>query len=988
MKKLFLLAFFSIFSLATLHAQVSGVVTDHNGEPLIGVSVVQLGTSNGSVTDFDGQFSINVTPGTELQFSYVGYKTISLKSTAVMKVQMEEDTEEIEEVVVVGYGTQRKSDLTGSVASVKAEDMNNVPTSSVAEMLRGQAAGVAVTQNSMRPGGSSDIVIRGKKSINGSNAPLYIVDGAPVDNIDDLNPADIQSVEILKDASSQSIYGARASNGVILVTTKSGKEGNTQVDLNAYAGAQTIKRNFDYYNGDEWAQLKREANRSFEYDPTTGTYFGKYMDDESLFGNMYDNLINQNYTDWESLGIHPAVQQKYDVSVRSGKEKSKVAASIGFFDQQGMISPTAFRRYNGTFNSQHQLHKRVKIGFRFQYTHSESKQEDGDFSKILTEPPLLSAYDQNENLLNILADSKWNPLWNNEHYKNESKINLVLANVTLDWNIWGGLSYRLNANMNLRNREQGIYQDSKHEKGSAMGGIASIANTAYQDYLLENILTYEQTFKKIHKLDVTFVQSINAIKTTKNIMSGSGFSSDDLGYNNIASASITNPNERSITTRQLVSFMLRARYNLMEKYLFSISARVDGSSVFGKNNKWGVFPAGSFAWRINQEDWLKDVQWLTNLKLRTSYGTVGNQAISPYQTQGVVNSYYFKFGENDAMLGYLPGTQLQNPDLKWETTRSLNLGLDFGFLKDRITGTVEYYHSVTTDLLMLTSINQTSGYTSQLRNIGSVRNQGVEVTLGFAPVKIKNVQWTINATLSHNKNEILALNGAVDEDGKPIDDVANKWFIGHGIDAYYDYEFAGIYQLTDEDINPDHSTYPQPGDIRVKDQNGDAQITPDDRIIIDRAPKLMGSLSTTLNCYGVDLTLDFYGVYGANKQNAYLYSSNQGGDLHGKLKGMKVDYWTLENPSNTNPRPRDATIDYFSSLSYQDASYIRLRNLVVGYTFPKRWMEKAHVSKLRLYFTATNVFTATKFLSYSPELSAGSYPEPRTFIGGINLSFN
>ena len=303
-------------------------------------------------------------------------------------------------------------------------------------------------------------------------------------------------------------------------------------------------------------------------------------------------------------------------------------------------------------------------------------------------------------------------------------------------------------------------------------------------------------------------------------------------------------------------------------------------------------------------------------------------------------------------------------------------------------GTIEYYHSTTRDLLMLASINQTSGYTSQLRNVGSVLNQGVEVTLGFVPVKRKKITWDINITLSHNKNTILALNGDVDENGKPVDDLTNKWFIGHSIDAYYDYQFDGIYQLGDADINPDHSSYPQPGDIRVKDVNGDGQITPDDRVIIERAPLLTGSLSTSLNCYGVDLSLDFYGVYGAIKQNAYLYSANQGGDLHGNRNGMKVNYWTLENPSTTAPRPRDATIDYFSSLSYQDASYFRLRNLTVGYTFPKKWMEKAHISKLRLYFTASNVFTATKFLSYSPELSAGSYPEPRTFVGGINLSFN
>ena len=979
MKKTLLFISFFFYTFVAW-SQVNGVVTDADGEPLVGVSVLQEGTKAGTITDIDGHFSMDVPVGAKLQFSYMGFRTVSLKSSPSMRVRMQEDTQLIEEVVVVGYGTQKKSDLTGSVASVSADDLNAIPTSSVAEMLRGQAAGVVVSQNSARPGGTSDIVIRGKKSLNGGNAPLYIVDGAPVDNIDDLNAQDIQSIEILKDASSQSIYGARASNGVILVTTKSGKEGKTQVDLNAYAGGQTIKRNFDLYNGDEWAQLKREANRSLTYDPATGTYSGTYLDDASLFGNMYSNLVNRNYTDWEALMVRPAVQQKYDLSVRSGSEKNQIAASLGFYDQIGMVAPASYRRYNISLNTQHQLHKRVKLGFRFQYAHSQQKQEDANFSDILTKSPLLSAYDEQGNMLRLLQDSKWNPLWNNANYTNESKTHRFLANVTLDWNIWGGLSYRLNANMNYRAKEQGIYQTSQHESGSIVGGKASIGNTTYTDLLLENILSYEHNWENKHKLDITLVQSINAIRTVTTIPMGSDFATDDLGYNDISQAGTTDPTTRTITPRNLVSFMGRIRYNLMDKYLFSLSARVDGSSVFGKNNKWGCFPAGSFAWRINQEDWLADVQWLTNLKLRASYGLTGNQAISPFQSQGLLNTYYFKFGDLDPVVGYLPSEQLQNPNLKWETTRSLNIGLDFGFLQDRITGTVEYYHSITSDLLMKASIDQVTGYVSQLRNIGSVRNQGVEVTMGFVPVKKKNIRWDINVTLSHNQNRILALDNG--------DDQANKWFVGHSIDAYYDYQFAGIYQLDDPDINPTHASYPLPGDIRVVDKNEDGQITPDDRVVIDRDPLLVGSFGTTLNCYGVDLTLDFYGVYGAIKQNAYLYSSNQGGDLHGNRNGMKVNYWTLENPSTTAPRPRDGTIDYFSSLSYQDASYLRLRTLTVGYTFPKKWMEKAHISKLRIYFTASNVFTATKFLSYSPELSAGSYPEPRTFIGGINLSFN
>lgn len=987
MKKIFL-ALVGVFLSSLLWADISGVVRDEQGEPLIGVSVLIEGTTQGTITDFDGNFTLNAQEGQTLEVSYMGYRTEHVRvSGSSLAVVLREDTKTLDEVVVVGYGTQKRSDLTGSVASVKADDVNAVPTSSVAEMLRGQAAGVVVTQNSARPGGQSDIVIRGKKSLTGGNAPLYIVDGTPVDNIDDFNAQDIESVEVLKDAAAQAIYGARASNGVILVTTKKGAEGKTSVDINAYAGAQMVKRNFDLYSGAEWAQLKREANRSFVYDPATKTATGTYQDDASLFGNMYQNLVDQQYTDWENLMVHPALQQKYDISVRTGNDRSKMSAALGYFDQEGMISPANYQRYNARFDFSQKLGKRVTLGFKANYIHSNQKSEDSDFAKVLTESPLLSAYDVDGNMLSLLADSKWSPLWNNAHYTSDKKTDRFMLGANLNWDIWGGFTYRLNASINYRNQEQGTYQDSKHEKGSSVGGQAAITNTRYVDYLLENIFGYDHTWQDRHHLNVTLVQSIESIRTTKTQTSGSGFATDDLGYNNISAASITNPTVRTITPRHLVSFMGRVNYSLMDKYLFSVSARVDGSSVFGKNSKWGVFPAGSFAWRINQEDWLVDVNWLTNLKLRLSAGSVGNQAIDPYQTQGLVDGYYMKFGDQNAMVGYLPSTQLQNPDLKWETTTSYNVGLDFGFLRDRIMGSVEYYYAKTTDLLVEKSINQTTGYNTQLVNMGSVMNQGVEITANFVPVKIKNFTWTIDLIWAHNQNKILSLNGATGADGQLLNDEANNWFIGHNINAYYDYVFDGVWQL-DDDIPDYGGTYqPQPGDIRVRDVNGDGQITPDDRVVIDRDPKWTASLGTSFKFYGVDITFDFYGVYGAVRQNNYLYAANQGGDLKGVRNGIKVDYWTIENPSNTAPRPRDGNISYFSSLSYQDASYFRLRNLSVGYSFPKKLIAKAKMTNLRIYCTASNLFTCTRYQSYSPEASAGSYPEPRTVIGGLNLSF-
>lgn len=979
------LIFLLTFSAANIYAQkatVAGVVKEASGEVMIGVSVQVKGTTTGTITNFDGRYSIEVnSPKDVLVFTYVGYNSQSVQvgNKSIVNVTMTEDTKTLDELVVVGYGTQKKSDLTGSVVSVKADDMNAIPTSSVAEMLRGQAAGIVVTQNSARPGGTSDIVIRGKKSLTGGNAPLFIVDGVPVSNIDDFNSQDILSVEVLKDASSQSIYGARASNGVILITTKRGADNKTTVDFSTYLGTQQLKRNFDFYNGDEWVTLKREANRSYPD--------GIYMDDASLFGNMYQNLVDKKYTNWEQLLIKPALQQKYDLSIRSGGPNTKISASLGYFDQKGMIEPAAYDRANFRFNADHKLSKKVSIGLNVNYTQANRTQEDESFSKFITQSPLLNPFNADGNLINILEDSKWNPVWNNQNMIDETQSNRMLLNTTFDWEILNGLKYRMNASLNTRTSEQGVYLNSLHEKGSTSKGIASIEIDQYNDYLIENILTYDYKINEKNKIDATIVQSINSITSYETILSGSGFSTDDLGYNNIGAAAKTDPVKRSITPRHLLSYMGRLRYNLADKYLFSASARIDGSSVFGANNKWGLFPAASFAWRASEEEFLNQEDWLSNLKLRLSYGAVGNQAISPYGSQGLVNSYFFQFGSGEPFVGYLPGSQLPNPDLKWETTTSFNGGIDFGVLKDRISGTIEYYHSVTSDLLMARSINQITGYSSQLVNIGEVLNQGVEITLNFVPVKTKDFTWNVDLNFSKNENKILALNGELDVNGKPKNDIANRWFIGYNIDAYYDYQFDGIWQTTDEipDFGPNYK--PQPGDIRVKDVDGDGLITTEDRIIINRAPKWTGSIGSTLKWKGIDFSFDFYTVQGVIRSNAYLYDANSGGDLHGKLNGIKVDYWTLENPSNTAPRPRDATINYFSSLSYQDASYIRLRNLSLGYNLPKNLISKAGMSNCRIYGSATNIWTQTNFLSYSPEASAGGYPEPKTFVVGLNVSF-
>ncbi len=723
---------------------------------------------------------------------------------------------------------------------------------------------------------------------------------------------------------------------------------------------------------------------------------GFYKGDKSLFGNMYPKNVattdSANWpslatkTNWESLAIKPALQQKYDLSVRSGGPNTKLSASLGYFDQKGMISPAAYQRANMRFNFEHKLSKKLTLAVNTNYTYSNRSSEDDTFNKFITESPLFNPFNSSGGLVAVLEDTKYSPLWNNANQINNTITNNFLLNGSVDWEIVKGLKYKLNASLNTRNSEQGIYLNSLHEKGSAALGIATIGMTEYTDYLLENILTYDWKINQNNKVNITLVQSTDLQKTEVNQMKGSGFVSDELGYDFIGSASKAYTPIRTISPVNLLSYMGRFNYNLQDKYLFSLSARIDGSSVFGVNNKWATFPAGSFGWRASEEEFLKDKEWLSNLKLRASYGAVGNTGIAPYQSQVLATSYYMQFGTGDPFVGYLPGTQLPNPNLKWETTTTLNTGIDFSFLNNLIGGTIEFYNAQTSDLLDLKSINQTTGYTNQLVNVGKVQNQGLEVTLNIVPVKTKELTWTVSVNFATNQNKILALNGEVDANGVPKNDLTNNWFIGHNINSYYDWQFDRIMQIGDT-VKTYYSVKPQPGDILVKDVDKNDTINDKDRVILDRDPRWTGAFSSTLTYKGLDFSFDIYAVQGALKQNPFLYDANSGGNLSGVSNGIKVDYWTLENPSTTAPRPRIGTIVNMSTIGYQDASYVRLRSVSLGYSFPKQWLNPLKINKLRIYGSATNVLTFTKYLSYSPEASAGAYPEPQTYTVGLNVSF-
>ena len=964
---------------------ISGTVIDSDGVAVIGAAIVSLrNKSNSCITDLDGKFAINADEGDVLEISAMGFTSTRVNVGGKMPklvITLKEDIQMLDAVVFVGYGVQRRSDITGAISSVDAEKAKAIPTTSVAEMLRGSAPGIQVNVGSAAPGGSSTILIRGRHSLSGDNTPLYVVDGVPMSSIDDLNSSDIASMEVLKDASSQSIYGARAANGVILITTKRGAAGKTKVSYDGYVAVQTLNRNFEFYNGEEWAAYRHEAFYNG---------YGYYQKEDCFRGYMSEVLDSGAWVNWEELMIKPALQHNHNITVQAGNDKTKLAAGIGYYDQDGMVEGSDFRKFTGRLNIDQKLGKRVNLGANISYTRSWRHVADGSFNTFVTMPPLAKVYDENGNLIEDVTEageSHVNPLWNINNSQNKTLQSRLLTNIFLDWNICKGLSYRLNVSMSQRDVSTGTYLGLKHTTGKNTQGKATVSNSNSADYLLENILNYTHDFKGGHHFDATLMQSVNYITWKKISNTSTGFANDDLGYNALSNALEYGQPDTEISNRQIVSFLARARYNYKDRYLFSAALRVDGSSVFGSNNKYGFFPSVAFAWRINKEDFMKSTSsWLNNLKLRLSWGQVGNQGISPYTTLGNTEKYYYRFGDTLGT-GYLPSNVLYNPDLKWETSSTANIGIDFGFLKDRINGTLEFYDTRTTDLLVNRSINQVLGYSSQIVNLGQVENYGVEFTLNTTPVSTRNFSWDVDLSFAKNVNKIRRISGEVDADGKALNDVNNKWFIGYPVNVYYDYKFDGIWQL-DDDIASSAMSTAKPGSIKIADTVPDGVINEDDRVIMSKDPDWIGNLSTSLHFFGFDLSASMNVSFGGIFYNSYLTSFANGGDLTGKRNGIRRDYWTKYNPSNVAPAPNmNQAPAYISSLGYQDATYVRLRSLTLGYTFKPEWINKAKMQSLRLYLTGNNVWYWTEVQGYGPEQSPGAYPEPRTFLFGVKVTF-
>lgn len=964
---------------------ITGKVTDENGQSLKGASVYVKGNQSvGTTTDDNGNFTLSLPAGSEMIIvSYVGkqLKELNVTGKTDIDITLLPAMETQQEVVVVGYGTQKKSDISGSVSTVNVESATSIPTTNVAEMLRGQAAGVRITLGSARPGGTSDILIRGRNSITGGNDPLVVMDGFPIENINDVNADDIASIEILKDAAAQAIYGARASNGVILITTKKGKSGKMSVNYHGLVTWQKLTKNFDLYSPLEFAQLRREAER------TSNLPSQEYLKDSTIFNDFeLESLQDHQFTNWEDLILRTALLTNHNISVSGGTENTKVFASAAYFGQSGLIPSSGYQRGTFRVNLEQKISDRVNFQTNINFLKDKQDIESSSLD-FITISPLAKPYDSAGNLNKFpLGPNNLtvNPLWNIRESTNDLETNLYNINFVVNYKITKGLSYKLNTLLSRTNTNQGIYLTRKHSQGLTPQGVATIADGIRNEYLIENILNYEADINSANHIDVTAVQSVNEIRNTKTTTVGTQFPNDLLGYNGIGDA-INKNTTRNQYQRRLASFMGRLRYSLLNRYLLTLTGRYDGSSVFAQSDKYGFFPAVSAAWKINKENFLRGAYNINELKLRASYGSVGNQALAPYQTLGTVGSFPYVF---DGVIagGNIPASELPNPNLSWETSTTFNLGLDFGLWQNRLSGSIEYYNTHTRDLLVDVTLSGVTGYSSTITNGGESKNRGVEIRLLGDIVRSNDLNWTVTATFSANKNEILKT-GIVDSAGNPKNDVARNRFVGHPINVIYQKKFDGIFQ-TQAEIDKSAQVKQAgiiPGSVRVIDINGDGKIDDADNFIYKSAPDWYGAVSTNFNYKGISLFADVYIVQGATMLNPYLAQYEAGGSLQGILNGIKVPYWTPEHPSQSYPRPQATTPSNLYALAVKDASYIRMRTLSLAYDLPHSILSKVNISNLNIYVTANNLFTITDYKSYSPEVNPGGFPDAKTYTIGLRL---
>lgn len=1041
---------FMFMSCAAVQAQdmtISGKVIDDTGLEVIGANIRIKGNANvGTITDLEGRYTITAKANDVLVFSYIGMTSqeIPVKGRTLIDVSLKQDNKMLDEVVVIGYGTSKRSDLTGSVVSVKSDDIMQTPTSDVAQALAGRVAGVQVVQSEGGPGASMSIRVRGGISITQSNEPLYIIDGFPSeDGMANLDPGEIESIDILKDASATAIYGARGANGVVVITTKSGGKGDAKLDISfdTYIGFAKIAKKLPVLSSQEFAVLDYERN-----------LFLYGADGVNRFQNLYGSFreINENYSgrgiDWqeEVLG-RTTTSQNYRVNISGGNKDTNFSMSYAYFKNLGAMVYSGDEKHNISLSVQHKASKRLSVNARVNYTQqkiygmgtSEGNARFNKMEHIIQYRPIAGITGTEEYLLQgedpLLVDDESNPM-QNPIISAEQETDDRLAR-TLQVN--GGLYFRIGKRLSFKSslgtryyilRRDRFYGElsSNAKRSSINGSIQYSENGSFQT---SNVLNYEYKTKK-QKFTAMLGQEWVSRWTQWVNSTVTNFPNNDIGLND---TSVGTPG--TITSNvnyddKLVSFFTRMNYNFGERYLVTATVRADGSSKFSKKHKWGVFPSVSAAWRLGEEEFVKKLGVFSDLKLRAGYGLAGNNRISSYASLPLLASATYPSGDT-VTPGYAP-SGIPSEELQWESNKTLNAGIDMGFLDQRLTISPEFYLNKSSHLLLNSKVPASSGYTTMLRNIGKTRNIGMDLTISSVNIQNDNLTWSTDFNMSFNKNKIEALSGEdyfLEEAQFGFNQNTHKIAVGEPIGQFYGFKTIGLYQVGDFDYDAATGTYTlkeglpvrdgvQPGYWKFEDVNKDGVVDDNDRTVIGNAnPVVYGGLNNTLSFKGFDLSVFFTYSIGAEVLNATKLNNTLIGGTNRNaldLANSSHRWMTIDTDGNKLSSPemlesanRGKTVAsvadlqqgsyYIHSWAVEDASFLRLGNVTFGYTFPRRLVKDWNIKKLRLYFTGSNLFVATPYSGFDPEVSTkgnnltpgvdfGAYPRNRSFVFGLNIT--
>lgn len=1065
LKNWILVVAFAIVSVSAFSQSmtVTGKVIDSEGSEVIGGSVTVKGAAGvGTITDIDGKYTLKVNDASKdvLVFSYVGLTTkeVKVNNQKVINVTLQANSVLLDEVVAIGYATVKRKDLTGSVASVGSQELSKIPTSDVTQALAGRMAGVMVQQSEGAPGSSISIRVRGGISITQSNEPLYIIDGFPSeDGMSTLDPAEIETIDVLKDASATAIYGARGANGVVVITTKNGSKngGKATVTFDSYVGIKKIANKLDVLSPYEFAKLDYErtlwrmgtGDAGADGLATWESRYGKYSDIET-------NYANRKGIDWqdETLGRN-ALTQNYRVAVSGNTEKLNYNLAYSYYNEEGAMVYSGTKKHNISFNMNQEVTKWLSINARISYDQKRVEgmgtSSGGDrFNKmqhILQYRPTIGIQGDDSDLLKsedpLFSDDSGNvmqnPLISAAEETNKREWRTFQANAGATIKLLKGLSFRTTVGMSYQNRRNDVFYGAESitgKRSSINGNIKNIESSSLQN---SNVLTYAWK-NDVHDF-TAMVGHEYVTKWTRSFSAGATqFPNDDIGLGDLSLGTPSTPTSDENYDDKLLSFFARVNYGILDKYLFTASVRADGSSKFGKNNKWGYFPAFSAAWRLGEEKFIKDLNIFSDLKLRVGYGLAGNNRIDSYQSLAIMSSVTAASG-NGAMPGYA-SKQVPNPDLKWEANKTFNLGLDLGFLDQRITVSPEFYINRSSNLLLAAKLPYSSGYANMVINAGETQNTGIDLTINTVNITNKNFTWNTAVTFSHNKNKVNKLTGEevqlyLADFGYSGAGASHQIGVGQPLGQFYGYVTDGLYEVSDFNYDAATKKYTlkdgvpyhgdkskiQPGYWKFKNLDGSAdnQITESDKTVIGNAsPDFYGSINNTFTYKNFDLSIYLTYSYGAEVLNATKLTNTKTAltnknvlaiaDEANRWVTINSDGQVITDPAELAAVNQNKTIaqfgdngsnnTYIHSWGIEDASYLKLSNVTLGYSFPKKMISKIGLSKLRLYATGSNLLTWTPYTGFDPEVSTmsssltpgvdfGAYPRSRSFVFGVNVAF-